>query len=61
MSAPARLVITTAESRLRELHDLLKSNSITTEEMDEMLDLMALCGCTVSGEVPERFRNQTRH
>jgi hypothetical protein len=42
MSAAARLVITTAESRLRELHDLLKSNSITTEEMDEMLDLMAL-------------------
>jgi hypothetical protein len=61
MNVPARLVITTAESRLRELHDLLKSNSITTEEMDEMLYLMALCGCTVSGEVPERFRNQTRH
>jgi hypothetical protein len=51
----------TAESRLTELHDRLKSNSITVEEMDEMLDLMAPLGLTVSGEVPERLRGETRH
>ena len=53
--------IITAEARLKTLHDRLKDGSITTEEMDEMVDLLGMCGCTLSGEVPERFRNQTRH
>jgi hypothetical protein len=51
----------TTEERIRELHVHLKDGSITAEEMDEMVDLMAMCGCTLSGELPERFRNQTRH
>jgi hypothetical protein len=53
--------IITAEERLKALHDRLKDDSITTEEIDEMVDLFGMCGCTLSGEVPERFRNQTRH
>ena len=53
--------IITAEARIKALHDRLKDGSITTEEMDEVMDLLGMCGCTLSGEVPERFRDQTRH
>ena len=53
--------IITAEERLKALLDHLEDGSITTEEMDEMMDLLGMCGCTLSGEVPERFRDQTRH
>jgi hypothetical protein len=53
--------IITAEDRIRELHVHLKDGSITTEEMDEMVDLLGMLGLTRTGEVPERFRSQTRH
>lgn len=61
MSAPARLVIITAESRLRELHDRLMDGSITVEEMHEAVDLMAPCEITVSGEQLEHIRKLTGH
>jgi hypothetical protein len=51
----------TAEARIEALHDRLKDGLITTEEMDEMVDLLGMCGMTLTGEVPERFRSQTRH
>jgi hypothetical protein len=34
--------IITAEARIRELHVHLKDGSITTEQMDELLDLMGM-------------------
>jgi hypothetical protein len=55
--------IITAEARLKALHDRLKDGSITTEEMDEMVDLLGMCGCTLSGKSPNAFatRRATDH
>ena len=55
------IIIVPAEDRIRELHVHLKDGSITVEQMDELVDLMGMLGMTRTGEVPERFRNQTRH
>jgi hypothetical protein len=38
------MVVITAEARFRELQVHLDDSSITTEEMDEMLDLMGMLG-----------------
>jgi hypothetical protein len=51
----------TAEARLKELNTKLQADSITVEQMDELVDLLGMLGLTLTGEVPERFRNQTRH
>jgi hypothetical protein len=53
--------IISAEARIRELRVHLKDGSITVEQMDEMIDLLGMLGLTRTGEVPERFRKQTRH
>jgi hypothetical protein len=39
----------------------LESGTATVEEMDEMVDLLAITGTTLTGEVPERIRQLTRH
>jgi hypothetical protein len=54
-----------AEDRLIALNAKLQADStglrpITTAEVDELVDLMGLLGLTRTGEVPPRFRNQTR-
>jgi hypothetical protein len=55
-----------AEDRLIALNTKLQADStglrpITTAEVDELVDLLGMLGMTRTGEVPERFRNQTRH
>jgi hypothetical protein len=55
------MAITTAEARIKELEAHLEDGSITTEEMDELLDLMGMLGLTRTGEVPERFKHVTKH
>jgi hypothetical protein len=52
---------TDAEDRIKALHTKLNDGSISTEELDEMVDLLGMCGCTLTGEVPERFKHATKH
>jgi hypothetical protein len=51
----------TASDRLEELQVKLDDGSITVVEVDEVVDLMAVLGMTLSGEQPARFKSQTRH
>jgi len=38
-----------------------KPGALTVEEMEEMEDLLSLCGQTVHGEQPEPFKSETKH
>ena len=53
--------VTIATERLSELNRKLIEGSITEEEMEEMEDLLSLCGQTVHGEQPEPFKSETKH
>jgi hypothetical protein len=53
--------ITNAEDRAEELLRGIKSGDATVADLEEAVELLAMTGTTLSGEVPERIKAQTRH